>query len=314
MELVQTLSLMDTVAGFGMGVLVAMGVFSRQWASKPRKVNALLLKYQAQYAGFDKKYTEFKERSLAVYHDFTANWPQMEFKNHVHGLKSIDELLSHKESMLELLNELDTRHVSRRRLRKIRKELSRLNNKMNNNTDSGERSLSFAEQQVGWAVSNVDKARSDYNQLEKSFEVLTKMTNDVKKKYDPMYISEVGPAYAKAKEALEKYQVMLMEPKWNDARRPVEAVWGGIPSRAEKALSKLNDQLVHAASFQDVVFRATGFLRKQINQFAKKDSMLYDKLMRIVVEAESHEYVTRNPRQEFEKIIAPAIRILEPNS
>lgn len=315
MDLVQTLGYMDTVVGFGLGAVSMLAVLTRKKSSNPAKVASTLQEYQVEYGHVVAEIGRINDRHLALKHDFLSQWPTLDLEESTHKIPYLTILPGQRDDMLLYLNELDKTHVDRKRLRVIRKELSDLIPLMAKEADEAWRYLDLAEDRVKRALKNVREIETDHARMTALFEKLTALVDKVKSNYDPLYISDVGPAYIAAEEAMEKYHALMISPDWRLASKIQKiATWGGVPANAHKAVDELHNILDHALNFQRRVFRGTKFLRDTVNQFAKSDPMLYDKIMRTIVEAENHAYVTRNPNKEFEDIIAPAIRILEPKN
>lgn len=315
MDLIQTLSFTDTAIGFGIGAVSMLGILGRSKVSHPNKITETLQAYQAKYAALDKPLSEAQNKYLAASHDFMTYWPKLDIEDKIMPLSYLDSLISHRDTMLEYLNELDKTHVSKKRLREIRKDLQKLSSAMSSEMESTLYHAEAASDSVLRAVNNVKKAQSDYAELNSLFVRLMDLMEKLKNSYDPVYISDIGPAYMKAQQAMDMYEMLLVSPEWKWANmNPRFAKWGGVPHTAKQLVNDFHLVIENTVNFPARVFSGTKVLRDTIEKFAKSDPMLYDKVMNIIVKAENHTYVSRNPQQEFEKNIAPAIRILEPKN
>lgn len=313
MDLVQTLSITDTIVGIGVGAVSAGAFLMPKRPPRVDKVNSVLRDYQTRYAKFDKQFNEYHDKSLLTRHNYIGQWPERKLPENIFVSRKIEQSIKYRDRMLELLNELDVQHVSKKRLQDIQKDLKTLVYDFDSALQTLKLYVNDADKKVTNAITYAEDLKKDYSSLSAKFNDLIKQMEKVKEKYDPLYISNVGPAYIHAKEWLAQYHYMIGNPPnaFLNLNEDSEYFWDKTPERARRAMDEFEAHLHHVENFQDSVFTATKVLRDHLKGFAKNDLMRYDKVMRIIVEAENHTYVSRNPQHELEQIITPAITILE---
>ncbi|MBC9705318.1 MAG: hypothetical protein H9W81_10165 [Enterococcus sp.] len=303
------LSFADTAIGVGIGAVSVYGIYFRKGGAKLSKLQETLGEYQEKYAEFEKEFNAINDRILAVTHDFTSQWPDLDFELTVTVLNRAKDAKNTLSAILKLLNELSRSKMSSGQLRATRKKLTSLSSDMKTCLELSNSIAKSSEYAVGKALKRVNIGRADLARLESIFDHLSGQFSEMKEKYDPMFLSEIGPAHFTAKTRIVAYREMLEYPQWRYAvGDPNVSDWDGAGNRAETAVRKFSNLVNESLNFNDTVFATTQQMRNTINRFVKSDPVLYNEIMRYIVEAENHTYVSRNPIDEFNSIVEPAVK------
>lgn len=308
MELMQVMSVADTIVGVAVGMsggaFATVKVLSRRNKNQANKVDGAIAEFGRKYYTLSELVDGLKKRYESAKYDLTLEWPDSNLS--FHYLNDARDLIENCEQalriMLENLNLLKDTSASKEQVKRAIGLLSETSRVLHTAMIEESNKITKFEGQSKEILERLKVLRHDLSEKQRVHREAEKQDRTLLAKYDPVYLHELPNLNFAAKKALEDYEYLMR----NLPLHKIEHKEGPEVARIRKAAS--HQQYLYVAKIHELAnFTATALeLGAKMRATLKRATIPHEQremVLKMILTAETADYSSGNPRQKFYSLI-----------